>query len=118
MLDGQFLGASACYADSALGVAGRHRRGAGILLGLFLGDDAHSFRPLGQVYVMLLEVAVYLYLICSLLHGLGSMASTQARRLFFSGLEILCWTMADYVRAADPSGAGDPARFSDELGGG
>jgi proton glutamate symport protein len=59
--------------------------GAGILLGLFLGDYAHFLRPIGQVYVMLLEVAVYPYLICSLLHGLGSMAPTQGRRLFLSG---------------------------------
>ena len=58
---------------------------AGILLGLFLGDYAHIFRPIGQVYVMLLEVAVYPYLICSLLHGLGSMSPTQARMLFLVG---------------------------------
>jgi proton glutamate symport protein len=57
---------------------------AGILLGLFLGDYAHALRPLGQVYVMLLEVAVYPYLICSLLHGLGSMAPAQAWKLFLS----------------------------------
>ena len=57
----------------------------GILLGVFLGDYAHSLRPVGQLYVMLLEVAVYPYLICSLLHGLGSMAPAQAWRLFLSG---------------------------------
>jgi proton glutamate symport protein len=56
-----------------------------MLLGLFLGDYAHFLRPIGQVYVMLLEVAVYPYLICSLLHGLGSMAPTQAWRLFLAG---------------------------------
>lgn len=50
-----------------------------------MGDYAHVLRPVGQVYVMLLEVAVYPYLICSLLHGLGSMAPAQARRLFVSG---------------------------------
>ena len=50
----------------------------GILVGLFLGDYAHLIRPVGEVYVLLLEVAVYPYLICSLLHGLGSMAPAQA----------------------------------------
>jgi Na+/H+-dicarboxylate symporter len=30
----------------------------GILLGIFLGDYAHFIRPVGDVYVMLLEVAV------------------------------------------------------------
>ncbi|HEY5813408.1 MAG TPA: cation:dicarboxylase symporter family transporter [Terrimicrobiaceae bacterium] len=58
---------------------------AGILLGLLVGDYAHILRPLGAVYVMLLEVAVYPYLICSLLHGLGSMAPAQAWKLFLSG---------------------------------
>jgi proton glutamate symport protein len=57
----------------------------GILLGVFLGDYAHFLRPAGQLYVMLLEVAVYPYLICSLLHGLGSMAPAQAWKLFLSG---------------------------------
>lgn len=58
---------------------------AGILLGLFIGDYAHLFRPIGEVYVLLLEVAVYPYLVCSLLHGLGSMAPAQAWKLFVSG---------------------------------
>ena len=57
----------------------------GILLGVFLGDYAHSLRPIGRLYVLLLEVAVYPYLICSLLHGLGSMAPAQAWRLFRAG---------------------------------
>jgi proton glutamate symport protein len=57
----------------------------GILLGIFLGDYAHFIRPVGDVCVLLLEVAVYPYLICSLLHGLGSMAPAQAWRLFRSG---------------------------------
>ena len=57
----------------------------GILAGLFFGDYAHLIRPVGEVYVLLLEVAVYPYLICSLLHGLGSMAPAQAWRLFRSG---------------------------------
>jgi proton glutamate symport protein len=67
----------------------------GILLGVFLGDYAHFLRPVGQVYVMLLEVAVYPYLICSLLHGLGSMAPAQAWRLFLLGWKfyIALWVI-------------------------
>jgi proton glutamate symport protein len=57
----------------------------GILLGVFVGDYARFLRPIGQLYVMLLEVAVYPYLICSLLHGLGSMSPSQAWKLFTSG---------------------------------
>ena len=57
----------------------------GIALGLFVGDYARFLRPIGQLYVMFLEVAVYPYLICSLLHGLGSMSPSQAWKLFRSG---------------------------------
>jgi proton glutamate symport protein len=57
----------------------------GIVLGLFLGDYARFLRPVGRLYVLLLEVAVYPYLICSLLHGLGSMSPSQAWKLFLSG---------------------------------
>lgn len=57
----------------------------GIALGVFVGDDARFLRPIGRLYVMLLEVAVYPYLICSLLHGLGSMSPSQAWKLFLSG---------------------------------
>jgi proton glutamate symport protein len=57
----------------------------GILTGLFLGDYAHVLRPAGRVYVLMLEVAVYPYVICSLLHGLGSMAPSQALKLFKTG---------------------------------
>jgi proton glutamate symport protein len=57
----------------------------GIALGIFVGDYARFLQPIGKLYVMLLEVAVYPYLICSLLHGLGSMSPGQAWKLFLSG---------------------------------
>lgn len=57
----------------------------GILAGLFLGDYAQVFRPVGKAYVLMLEVAVYPYLICSLLHGLGSMSPAGALKLFRLG---------------------------------
>jgi proton glutamate symport protein len=57
----------------------------GIGLGIFVGDYARFLQPIGKLYVMLLEVAVYPYLICSLLHGLGSMSPSQAWKLFLSG---------------------------------
>ena len=65
----------------------------GIFTGLFLGDYAVVFRPVGQVYIMLLEAAVYPYLIASLLHGLSSMAPDRAWRLFKNGwpLYLLVW---------------------------
>jgi Na+/H+-dicarboxylate symporter/ABC-type amino acid transport substrate-binding protein len=57
----------------------------GIFTGVFFGDDAAVFRPIGQIYIMLLEVAVYPYLIASLLHGLSSMSPDRAWRLFRNG---------------------------------
>jgi len=65
----------------------------GIFAGLFLGDYAVVFRPIGQVYIMLLEAAVYPYLVASLLHGLGSMAPDRAWRLFRNGWPcyLLIW---------------------------
>jgi len=46
---------------------------AGIAAGLFFGDYCGALAPIGFAYVMLLEAAVYPYLICSLLQGLGSL---------------------------------------------
>jgi proton glutamate symport protein len=68
---------------------------AGIFLGIFVGDYAHFLRPFGQLYILLLEMAVYPYLICSLLHGLGSMSPAQAWRLFRSGWKfyLALWGM-------------------------
>lgn len=57
----------------------------GILCGAIFGDYCRLLAPVGQIYVMLLEVAVYPYLACSLLHGLGSMEPGQAKRLFARG---------------------------------
>lgn len=57
----------------------------GILAGLVFGDYTRVLRPIGQVYLMLLEVAVYPYLIASLLHGLASMTPATAWKLFRAG---------------------------------
>jgi proton glutamate symport protein len=54
----------------------------GILTGLFFGDDAALLRPIGTTYVKLMEVVVFPYIICSLLHGLGRLLPDTAWRLF------------------------------------
>jgi len=54
----------------------------GILAGLFLGDEAARLRPIGTTYVKLMEVVVFPYIICSLLHGLGRLTPHTAWRLF------------------------------------
>lgn len=65
----------------------------GILTGLFFGDYTKVLQPVGQAYLMLLEVAVYPYLLASLLHGLSSMTPATALRLFRAGwpLYLFIW---------------------------
>jgi len=56
--------------------------GLGILVGMLLGEQASILRPIGSTYVMLMQIVVFPYIICSLLHALGSLAPTTAWRLF------------------------------------
>ena len=56
--------------------------GLGILAGVLLGDDAAKLQPIGTTYVKLMEVVVFPYIICSLLHGLGRLSPETAWRLF------------------------------------
>jgi proton glutamate symport protein len=51
---------------------------------VFFGDSARVLQPIGDIYAKLLEVAVYPYLVCSLLHGLGRITPSAAWRLFRS----------------------------------
>ena len=54
----------------------------GVATGIFFGDDAGVLRPIGTTYVMLMQIVVYPYIICSLLHGLGRLSTDTALRLF------------------------------------
>jgi proton glutamate symport protein len=58
---------------------------SGIAAGVFFGDLCAILSPIGFVYVGLLEAAVHPYLICSLLHGVGSLQPGKAWRLFKCG---------------------------------
>ena len=58
---------------------------AGVLAGITFGESCAILSPIGFVYVGLLQAAVYPYLICSLLHGLGSLEPSKAWRLLKSG---------------------------------
>ena len=57
---------------------------AGIFCGVFFGDNARVLQPIGDIYAKLLKVAVYPYLVCSLLYGLGRITPSAAWRLFRS----------------------------------
>ena len=55
---------------------------AGIAAGITLGERTEVLQPLGSAYAMLLQIAVYPYLLCSLLYGVGRLTPAMARRLF------------------------------------
>ena len=55
---------------------------AGIVAGLLFGERMSIVAPLGSAYAMMLQIAVYPYLLCSLLYGLGQLTPERAKRLF------------------------------------
>jgi proton glutamate symport protein len=55
---------------------------AGIVAGVMLGERTTVLQPLGSAYAMMLRIAVYPYLICALIYGLGRLTPAEARRLF------------------------------------
>ena len=69
--------------------------GAGVIAGVVLGERTAILKPLGSAYAMMLQVAVYPYLLCSLLWGLGRLQPAMARRLFAAswGVYLLMWSV-------------------------
>ena len=67
----------------------------GIIAGFVLGPYSTIFQPFAATFTMLLQMVVLPYLSCSLIHGLGSMMPTTAKRLFSSGWPFfaLLWTL-------------------------
>lgn len=68
---------------------------AGVLAGITFGERCAVLSPVGFIYVGLLQAAVYPYLICSLLQGLGSLEPGKAWRLFKSGwaFYVAAWVL-------------------------
>jgi len=65
----------------------------GIGVGVFFGDYSSVLAPVGSAYVMLLQAAVYPYLVSSLLVGLGRLTPTTALQLLKRGwmFYVLAW---------------------------
>lgn len=57
---------------------------AGILAGLAFGERTGVLQPIGDAYAKMLQMAVYPYLICSLLGSLGRLTPKMAWRLLGS----------------------------------
>ncbi|PIS02533.1 MAG: hypothetical protein COT85_04410 [Chlamydiae bacterium CG10_big_fil_rev_8_21_14_0_10_42_34] len=67
----------------------------GIFAGLFFGPLTGNLKPIGSVYMMLLQMAALPYICFSLIHGLGSITPTTGKKLFKSGWPFLLalWLM-------------------------
>ena len=54
----------------------------GIFAGVFLGSLTNIFKPIGDAFIMLLQMIVLPYISFSLMHGLGSLSPETAKGLF------------------------------------
>lgn len=53
----------------------------GIVLGLILGPSSALLKPIGDGYILLMETAVVPYIASSLIHGLGTLNPSQAKKM-------------------------------------
>ena len=84
----------------------------GIATGVFFGERAAVLQPIGQAYGALLQIAVFPYLLSSLMHSLGRLSPAMSGRLLRAGwapfvsLWILTfaaiWVMAYGIPSAPP----------------
>lgn len=65
----------------------------GIATGLFFGETAGILKPLGDVFVQLLKMAVLPYILVALIAGLGKLNYSEAKTLFLrvGGILLLIW---------------------------
>jgi Na+/H+-dicarboxylate symporter/ABC-type amino acid transport substrate-binding protein len=68
---------------------------AGIVAGLVFGQRASVLIPIGSAYAMMLQIAIYPYLICSLLLGLGRLSPDMSRRFLGATwpAHLLVWVL-------------------------
>ena len=97
----------------------------GIFAGIFLGPAAAIFAPVGNVYVMLLQMVALPYICFTLIHGLGSMTPEIAKKLFKRGwpfwlglwaiIFIVIYGAAFLIPKAMPSTVGSTAFAHDST---
>ncbi len=61
----------------------------GILTGLFFGPYCNILKPIGDIFIILLQIIVIPYIPSLLMHGLGSLTPDLAKKLFRNGWPIL-----------------------------
>src|SRR5271156_1676013 len=57
----------------------------GIATGIVFGERAAALRPIGDAYGSMLQMAVFPYLLSSLMHSLGRLSSSMSGRLLRAG---------------------------------
>lgn len=70
-------------------------------MGLFLGEYATVLKPIGDAFIMLLQMAVLPYFLITLMLGLGTITLEQAKVLGLRGAGVLAplWTTCFVVAA-------------------
>ncbi|MBV8406505.1 MAG: cation:dicarboxylase symporter family transporter [Alphaproteobacteria bacterium] len=65
----------------------------GVVAGVVFGERIAILEPIGSAYSMLLQIAIYPYLLCSLLSGLGKLTPPMAMRLLKAswGAYLFMW---------------------------
>ncbi len=87
----------------------------GIFAGLFFGPYCDVLKPIGDVFIVILQIVVIPYIPALLMHGLGSLPAEMAKKLFRSGwpilvlLWILILVVSYIVRAVIPTTLPNPA---------
>jgi Na+/H+-dicarboxylate symporter/ABC-type amino acid transport substrate-binding protein len=66
----------------------------GIAAGVVLGERTAALSPVGTAYTMMLEIAIYPYLVCSLLLGLGRLAPGRSGRLLRASWPVYLFVWA------------------------
>lgn len=66
----------------------------GIAAGVAFGERTSVLQPIGEAYARMLQMAVYPYILCSLLHSLGRLTPKMALRLLGSGWSVYLFLWA------------------------
>ena len=70
--------------------------GLGLVAGIFFGELMTVIEPIGDIFIGLLQMAVWPYIVVSLIGGLGRLSNKQAASLGLSGgaFLLLFWGIA------------------------
>ena len=73
----------------------------GIAVGVFFGERVDVLDSVGEGYVRLMEIVVFPYIICSLLHGLGRLSPETAWKV--RGVTNSCAALVMSTSTAAPA---------------